>query len=111
LVEDVWPALRSKLAAAIRRYSRAELEAMFDGSDACVSPILSMQEALEHPHNVARKAFIEVDGVAQNAPVPRFSRSRPKHPQAPRAVDANTLEILKELGLSTAQIEHVLTAR
>ncbi len=111
LVEDIWPALRRKLAAAIRCHSRAELEAIFDGSDACVSPILSMQEALEHPHNVARQAFIEVDGVTQNAPVPRFSRSRPTHPQAARAVDANTLEILKELGLSSAQIEQVLTAR
>lgn len=111
LVREVWPRLREKLAAAVKRHTRAELEALFASSDACVAPVLSMDEAPRHPHNVARQAFIEVGGVLQNAPVPRFSRSQPSTPVPPRSADADTAEILRELGLGAEQVRAALKPR
>ncbi|MET8334203.1 CaiB/BaiF CoA-transferase family protein [Streptosporangium canum] len=67
-----WPALRERLAEAFRSRTRAEWEAVFEGSDACVSPVLDMAEAADHPHNRARGAFVEVGGVRQPAPAPRL---------------------------------------
>ncbi|MDP9840839.1 CaiB/BaiF CoA transferase family protein [Streptosporangium lutulentum] len=67
-----WPALRERLAEAFRSRTRAEWEAVFDGTDACVSPVLEMGEAAGHPHNKARGTFVEVGGVRQPAPSPRL---------------------------------------
>ncbi|MER6177198.1 CaiB/BaiF CoA-transferase family protein [Streptosporangium sp. NPDC001681] len=67
-----WPALRERLAEAFRSRTRAEWEAVFDGSDACVSPVLEVGEAAEYPHNKARGTFVEVGGVRQPAPAPRL---------------------------------------
>jgi alpha-methylacyl-CoA racemase len=104
--------LREKLAAAVKRHTRAELEALFASSDACVAPVLSMDEAPRHPHNVARQAFIEVGGVLQNAPVPRFSRSQPSFPPpAKAAADADTAGILAELGLGAELVREALKPR
>lgn len=67
-----WPALKARLAEAFRTRTRAEWEAVFEGSDACVSPVLSMTEAAAYPHNRARGAFVEVGGVTQPRPAPRL---------------------------------------
>ncbi|MBF8192648.1 CoA transferase [Nonomuraea sp. K274] len=67
-----WPALKARLAAEFKTRTRAEWEAVFEGSDACVSPVLSMAEAASHPHNVARGGFADVGGVTQPAPAPRL---------------------------------------
>ena len=68
-----WPALRARIAAALRTRTRDEWAALFDGTDACVAPVLTMAEAPAHPHNVARRTFMEVAGVIQPAAAPRFS--------------------------------------
>ena len=70
-----WPAMRAKLVRIFESKTRAEWEAFFKDSDACVAPILTMKEAMEAPHNGARGAFVEVDGIKQPAPAPRFSRT------------------------------------
>lgn len=98
LVDHVWPALKAKLAAAIARHTRAELEQLFAGTDACTTPVLSLDEAARHPHNVARSAFIQVDGVTQNAPVPRFSRTTAAQPRPPSTPGEHAAAILAELG-------------
>ncbi|MEV5407343.1 CaiB/BaiF CoA-transferase family protein [Thermopolyspora sp. NPDC052614] len=67
-----WPAIRARLADAFKSKTRAEWEKVFEGSDACVSPVLSMSEAPEHPHNRARGTFVEVAGLTQAAPAPRL---------------------------------------
>ncbi|GAA3010569.1 CaiB/BaiF CoA-transferase family protein [Streptosporangium longisporum] len=67
-----WPELRERLAEAFGSRTRAEWEAVFEGSDACVSPVLEMGEAPDHPHNKARGTFVEVGGVRQPVPVPRL---------------------------------------
>jgi alpha-methylacyl-CoA racemase len=76
----VWPALHAKLAALFLTKPRDEWCALFAGTDACVAPVLSLDEAPHHPHNQARGAFVEIDGVIQPAPAPRFSRSVPPTP-------------------------------
>jgi len=68
-----WPAQKIELAQLFRTRTRAEWTAAFDQAEACVTPVLSMAEALEHPHNLARRTFLTIDGVPQPAPAPRFT--------------------------------------
>ncbi|MFG1861171.1 CaiB/BaiF CoA transferase family protein [Microbispora bryophytorum] len=68
-----WPAIRERLTEAFRSRTRAEWEAVFEGSDACVSPVLDPREAVRHPHNQARGTFVEVGGLPQVAPAPRLA--------------------------------------
>jgi alpha-methylacyl-CoA racemase len=76
-----WAQLRKVFASAFLGRTRDEWVVVFAGSDACVSPVLSPWEAHEHPHNIAREAFVEVDGLRQPAPAPRFSRTPAEHPR------------------------------
>ncbi|MGN6514987.1 MAG: CaiB/BaiF CoA transferase family protein [Rhizomicrobium sp.] len=75
---NAWPALKEKLAAVIKSKTRDEWDAIMLGSDVCYAPVLSLAEAPKHPHNVARQTFVEVGGVTQPAPAPRFSRTAPE---------------------------------
>lgn len=68
-----WPALEAEIGAAIATRTRDDWAAVFAGTDACVAPVLTLDEAPTHPHNAARGAFVSVEGVAQPAPAPRFS--------------------------------------
>jgi alpha-methylacyl-CoA racemase len=77
---------------------------VFDGSDACVTPVLSMADAPAHPHNVARGTFIEVGGVRQPAPAPRFSRTPAAVPDPPPVPGSDTEAVLTSLGYSPAEI-------
>jgi alpha-methylacyl-CoA racemase len=70
-----WPELRKRFSAIFKTKTRDEWCTAFDGSDACFAPVLTFSEARAHPHNVARGAFVEVAGVPQPAPAPRFSRT------------------------------------
>jgi len=85
---------REAVAARLRSRSRDEWQVLFEGSDACVSPVLSMAEAPGHPHNRARRVFVEVDGVTQPAPAPRFSATPTALPTPPRATDADADQAL-----------------
>jgi len=76
-----WPALRSRLADTFAQRTRQEWAELFDGTDACVAPVLSMTEAREHPHMRDRGVFVDRDGVVQPAPAPRFSAT-PNPPTA-----------------------------
>ena len=85
-----WPALTARLAAIFKTRTRDEWCAHFAGSEVCYAPVLSLAEAPRHPHNVARGAFVTVDGVVQPAPLPRFSRTpaQVQHAARPAGVDA-----------------------
>jgi alpha-methylacyl-CoA racemase len=99
-----WPEMRTVLAAALRTRTRDEWAAAFEGSDACVAPVLSLAEAPTHPHARARAAFIEVGGVTQPAPAPRFSRTPADVPRPPPEEGAQTGEILAEAGFDADEI-------
>lgn len=99
-----WPALRERFAAVISQRTRAEWAEVFAGSDACVAPVLSLAEAAEHPHNTERDGFVEVSGLRQPAPAPRFSRTPAGLPQAPPRTGADTDTVLASLGYQPAEI-------
>jgi len=82
-----WGETKARIAAVIRTKPRDEWAELLQTTDSCVAPVLSMTEAPHHPHNVARKAFVEVDGIMQPAPAPRFSRSIPPLPTPPGTAD------------------------
>jgi alpha-methylacyl-CoA racemase len=107
LVESIWPELKARLAAAIARHTRDELQALFEDIDACVTPVLSLEEAMRHPHNVARRVFIDVDGAPHNAPAPRFSRTPPATPRASQHGREATAAVLAEIGYRSAEIEEL----
>lgn len=79
-----WPRLRETVAAKFRTRTRDEWCQLLEGTDACFAPVLNMAEAPQHPHFAAREAFVQVDGVRQPAPAPRFSRSAPDVPRPPK---------------------------
>jgi alpha-methylacyl-CoA racemase len=99
-----WPALTERFAAIIKTKPLDEWVAIFDGKDACVAPVLSIPEAIEHPHNVARGTFVEVAGVAQPAPAPRFDRTPPQIEGPPPHAGQHTDQILAEAGYDTDRI-------
>lgn len=103
-----WPQLRDRLAAAFRMKSRDEWCAILEGSDACFAPVLSMEEALNHPHVRARETFIEYCGVVQPAPAPRFSRTRPEIQGPPPQRGEHTVEVLSQWGISQEEIDELL---
>lgn len=102
-----WPALKNKLDALFRTRTRDEWCAVLEHTDACFAPVLSMAEAPHHPHNQARQTFIEVDGITQPAPAPRYSHTPTARP-APLSQDPVRLRaIWQEAGFSSAEVEHL----
>lgn len=99
-----WVELKVELAARIRERTRDEWCELLEGSDVCFAPVLSLSEAPSHPHNEARDTFVDVAGIPQNAPAPRFSRTTPAMPEAARPPGADTHEVLAEAGFSGDEI-------
>lgn len=91
-----WPARKQALADLLLTRSRDEWAGLFEGTDACVAPVLTMTEAPKHPHNVARGTFIERDGLVQPAPAPRFSRTPGAVVRSAPLPDEHTVEVLAE---------------
>ena len=105
-----WPALRAELTRVFKTRTRAAWCQLLEGTDVCFAPVLSVQEAMVHPHNVARGTFIEVGGVSQNAPAPRFSRSEAAAPTAGRSPGADNAAVLRDAGLSVEEIDKLRAA-
>ena len=104
---SAWPSLKDKLAAVFIQRTRDEWSALLEGSDACFAPVLDWDEAPRHPHNVARGTFVEIDGVVQPAPAPRFDRTPSPMPRSQaESVDAASMldawsvdaEVIERLG-------------
>ncbi|MBL4808200.1 MAG: CoA transferase [Rhodobacteraceae bacterium] len=99
-----WPDFTRKLAAVFKTKTRDEWCDVMEGSDICFAPVLTLTEAPQHPHNISRNTYVQLDGYAQPAPAPRFSRtpSTIRHGQHP--VGADTENVLREFGFSSADI-------
>ena len=95
-----WPELRALLGETFRTRTRAEWTEVFDGSDACVAPVLSAKEAAAHPHLAARGTLVERDGLTQPAPAPRFSRTSAELGLPPCGAGAHTREALAAWGVA-----------
>ena len=97
-------ASREEIATVIGSRTRDQWTAHFDGADACVAPVLDMEEAPVHPHNLARRAFLDLDGVFQPAPAPRYSGTLLERPDPPRREGQDGEAILDGLGYSPDEI-------
>jgi len=100
-----WPAMKARLEAVIKTKTRDEWCAIMDGTDVCFAPVLSLEEAPKHPHNAARATFIEVEGVTQPAPAPRFSATPGAVQRPPSAIGAHTAEVLADWGVPAGALE------
>ena len=98
-------ASREQIATVIRSRSRDEWAAHFAGTDACVAPVLDLEEAPVHPHNIARRTFLDLEGVFQPAPSPRYSAMQLDRPDPPRTEGEDADTILAELGYSAAEVD------
>ena len=102
-----WPAFRERLTSLFRGKTRAEWCAVLEGGNVCFAPVLTLAEAIAHPHNRERGTFVEVDGVVQPGPAPRFSRTvpdRPTAPTSPSADDGVTAAALAPWGFAAADV-------
>jgi alpha-methylacyl-CoA racemase len=96
---SAWPQLRKAIADGFASRTRDEWSAVFEGTDACVAPVLSLSEAATHPHLAARQTFIDVGGVTQPAPAPRFSRTVAPSPTPPPTIGDDTADVLRDWGV------------
>jgi alpha-methylacyl-CoA racemase len=107
LDRDRWPALRARLGAVFRTRTRDDWCRLLEGTDACVAPVLSLAEAPAHPHNRARGSFVDVGGVVQPAPAPRFSRTPWARPEPASPPPADPGPILAAWGLAPDEVARV----
>jgi len=105
-----WPVLSERLAELFRTKTRQEWCDILEGTDVCFAPVLNFDEAPQHPHNQARGTFVEVAGVLQPAPAPRFSRTPGQIQRPPAAAGQHTDEGLLAWGFSRADIQHLRQA-
>ena len=104
-----WPECKRIIAERFLTKTRDEWCEIMQQSDVCFAPVLSMAEAPDHPHNVHRKAFVEIDGWQQPAPAPRFSRTVQEVQGPPPALGADTRDVLAQTGYSPAEIDTLLS--
>ncbi|MFC1859389.1 CaiB/BaiF CoA transferase family protein, partial [Thermodesulfobacteriota bacterium] len=100
-----WPAFKAKLTEVFKSKTRDEWCEIMEGVDICFAPVLSLDEAPHHPHNVSRHTFVEVAGVFQGAPAPRFSRTHPELQGPPPESGEHTQAVLADFGFSGSEIE------
>jgi alpha-methylacyl-CoA racemase len=108
--KTMWPHLKERLREVMRSRTRDEWCAIMEHTDVCFAPVLTMSEAAEHPHNVERGTFIEVAGVTQPRPAPRFSRTVPEVRSAPAHPGQHSREVLADWGVPTDRIEALLAS-
>jgi len=95
-----WSALKEKLSEFFKSKTQNEWCELLEGTDVCFAPVLNFIEAQQHPHNIARKTYVELDGMVQPAPAPRFSRTPSEIQFGSKAAGENSAEILEEWGVS-----------
>ena len=105
-----WDSLRDKLGHVIAQKTQAEWCEIMDATDVCFAPVLDLDEAPKHPHNVARETFVELGGVVQPAPAPRFSVTPGAIQGPPPAIGAHDSEALGDWGFSAADIDSLKAA-
>lgn len=108
LDRDKWPEMKDRLRALFKQKTRDEWCAILEGTDVCFAPVLSMGEAPDHPHMKARDTFIEIDGVVQPAPAPRFSRTELEVQCPPPQPGADTASALEDWGMPQADVASLL---
>ncbi len=106
--QSQWPAMSERLAGIFKTKTRDEWCEIMEGSDVCFAPVLTFNEAPEHPHNKARGTFVDVEGVAQPNPAPRFSRTPGSVKGAAPDVGADTREGLLSWGFDAGEVDALM---
>ena len=106
---DRWPEMKQRVGKIIATRTQDEWMAVFDGTDACVTPVLTMGQTPSHPHAMARDAFFQFDGINQPRPAPRFERTPSEPAAASQPAGADTDAVLAELGYSTGEVATLRT--
>jgi alpha-methylacyl-CoA racemase len=102
---NAWPAMKERVAAIFKSKTRDEWCRIMEGSDVCFAPVLSMDEAPQHPHNRHRGTFVQVEGVTQPGPAPRFSRTPSAIQRPPARPGEHTEEALRDWGFSAGDLD------
>ena len=105
--KEAWPATRERLEAVFKQKTRDEWCEIMEGTDVCFAPVLDLNEAPKHPHNIARGTFTEVAGMTQPAPAPRFSRTPGSIRRPPPHPGQHTDEVLTEYGFGESELEEL----
>jgi alpha-methylacyl-CoA racemase len=105
-----WPEMKARLQDVFRSKTRAEWCALMEHTDVCFAPVLTMDDAARHPHNVERGTFIEVAGVTQPRPAPRFSRTDGAVARPPARAGEHSTEVLRDWGVDRARIDSLLAS-
>ena len=100
-----WPGLRVRLEALFRSRTRDDWTALLQGTDSCYAPVLALGEVADDPHHRARGSFVNVDGVVQPAPAPRFSRTKEEVSRRPPLSGEHSSEVLADWGFSDEEID------
>ena len=100
-----WPALKERLASVFKSKPRDEWCSLMEHTDVCFAPVLTMSEAYRHPHNVHRDTFVDVAGIPQPAPAPRFSRTVPRIARPPAQPGQHTSDVLTSWGLAPSEVD------
>lgn len=102
--ESQWPELKAELTNVFLTKTRAQWCELMEGTDVCFAPVLNLEEAAEHPHSKARNSYLQVDGVLQHAPAPRFSRTQAGEVKGARVPGEDSRAVLQEFGFSDAEV-------
>ncbi|AXV06731.1 Alpha-methylacyl-CoA racemase [Euzebya pacifica] len=103
-----WAEQKARIAEAVAKRTRAQWDKILLGTDVCYAPVLTLDEAAVHPHNVARGAHVEVDGMTQAAPAPRFSATPPAAPTPATTPGTDTRAVLADFGFADAEVEELV---
>jgi alpha-methylacyl-CoA racemase len=106
-----WPHLKERLTEVFATKTRSEWCSLMEATDVCFAPVLTMSEAAEHPHNIERGSFIDVAGVKQPAPAPRFSRTAAVVASAPAHPGQHSREVLSDWGVPTDRIDALIASK
>ncbi|MGC1498211.1 MAG: CaiB/BaiF CoA-transferase family protein [Sulfitobacter sp.] len=107
--KSTWHARSSEFEQLFAGMTREHWAVLFEGTDACVAPVLTFSEAAQHPHNLARGIFDAPDGVLQSATAPQFGRAQPQKPKSPGAVGGDTVKVLREIGYDPKHIRSLMS--
>ncbi|MCG2581105.1 MAG: CoA transferase [Marinobacter sp.] len=102
-----WPELKQAIAEVFLQKTRDEWCELMEGTDICFAPVLDLKEAQHHPHNLARQTYVDVGGIKQPAPAPRFSRTEPAVRHEARPYGSDTDAVLTEVGFSSEQLDEM----
>ena len=107
---EMWPQLRSALQAVFDTKPRDEWCALMEATDVCFAPVLTMAEASQHPHHIERGTFVEIDGIVQPGPAPRFARTVPTVARPPAAPGQHTRDVLVDWGVPSVRVDELLSS-